>query len=336
MFAPRVVIVGSGFAALEVAFRLRGELGDGVRLELVSDSTEFRFQANTVRLPFGEADVIEPRGLLPDALREHAVEHRIAQVLGVDPAAGTLYTDRFYPIGYDHLVIATGAGVRPDEIPGLAEYGRQVSSPEQMRLFGEDLHGLAERCGRGGGGRVLFAVPPGCLCPGPVYELAFMVETWLRRREVRGAVDLRLITDEPAYLLAVSPAANELTGHQLAARGIAGTTGAELIKVNEREAVYADGAIVPFDLLVTFPPQAAAVEYDGLPTDPRGFLRCQPGTRAVLGHPEIHAPGDAGDHPVKLAHLATLQGTAAATDIAAQVRLGALRRQRWLADECLW
>ena len=46
----------------------------------------------------------------------------------------------------------------------------------------------------------------------------------------------------------------------------------------------------------------------------------EPATRQVAGHPDIYAPGDAGDFPVKQAFLAFLEADAVAEDIVAQVR----------------
>jgi sulfide:quinone oxidoreductase len=260
-------------------------------------------------------------------MRERGIEHVIAGMVGVDVAAGVVHTDRGELLGYDQLVIATGAAARPDEVPGLSDYGRQVCVPAQMRELREDLRRLAGRASMSRRERVLLAVPVGNLCPGPLYDLAFMIDTWLRGRGVRDAVEIAFTTYETSYLREVNPMAHEMTSCEFDAKCIDAATGAELIKVNEREAVYADGTTRPFDIIVAFPPQVAAVEYEGLPTDGRGFLRCELETRAVLGHPEIHAPGDAGDYPAKLAYLATMQGTATAMDIAAQLRGTALGRQ---------
>ncbi len=46
----------------------------------------------------------------------------------------------------------------------------------------------------------------------------------------------------------------------------------------------------------------------------------------MTGHPDIYAPGDAGDFPVKQAFLAFLQADAVADHIAAEVGPAAVRR----------
>ena len=60
------------------------------------------------------------------------------------------------------------------------------------------------------------------------------------------------------------------------------------------------------------------VTYDALPSDERGFIQTEATTRQVTGHPDIYAPGDAGDFPVKQAFLAFLQADTVAEHIAAE------------------
>jgi sulfide:quinone oxidoreductase len=66
-------------------------------------------------------------------------------------------------------------------------------------------------------------------------------------------------------------------------------------------------------------PYVAVVRYDDLPIDDRGFIETEPATRQVAGHPDVYAPGDAGDFPVKQAFLAFLQADTVAEHIAAEV-----------------
>ena len=102
-------------------------------------------------------------------------------------------------------------------------------------------------------------------------------------------------------------------------RGIEGHTDAVVTEVRNDGVVFANGTTRPYDLLVSFPPYVAAVTYDGLPHDDRGFLETEFETRQVRGHPGIYAPGDAGDFPVKQAFLAFLQADAVAEHVAGLV-----------------
>jgi sulfide:quinone oxidoreductase len=90
-------------------------------------------------------------------------------------------------------------------------------------------------------------------------------------------------------------------------------------RIEAGKAWFKNGTALEFDLLITFPPYAAAVQYDALPSDDRGFLTTDPDTRQVHGQPDIYAVGDAGDFPVKQAFLALLQADAAAEHLSQRV-----------------
>lgn len=209
--------------------------------------------------------------------------------------------------------------MRPDEVPGLAEHASTIWTPDQMRHLSGRLHDLRDRARRGEILDVLFLVPPGNKCAGPLYEIAFMLETWLRREVVRDRVHITWSTTEPSFIHAFGPRLHDVVTDEFAARGIAGHTGEVATEVKADEVHYADGTSRRFDELVSFPPYTAAVRYDGLPTDDRGFLTCDADTRQVTGRPEIYAPGDAGDFPVKQAFLAFLQADAAADHLASRI-----------------
>ena len=319
MTTQRVVVLGSGFAGLETAFRLRWEVGDDVHITVVSDRDDFLFRPNTIYLPFGggEGALHVPLGA---AFRRRGIEHRIATVDGVDADRGSVSLGGGRALGYDQLVIATGASMRPSEVPGLAEYAQQVWTTHQMHELGDRLQWVVQHVRHGRPQRVLFLVPPNNKCAGPLYEIAFMLDTWLRRREAREGVEIAFTTYEQSFIQAFGPKLHTVASAEFAARGIEAHTDAAVQKVTETEVGYADGSSREYDLLIAFPPYVAAMAYQGLPADERGFLHCHKASRAVLDHDEIYAPGDAGDFPVKQAYLALLQAGAVAQDIAGKIR----------------
>jgi sulfide:quinone oxidoreductase len=222
-------------------------------------------------------------------------------------------------VPYDFLVIGTGATMRPEEIPGLAEHASTIWTPTEMRSLGSRLQALLARSLRGEHSEVLFLVPPNNKCSGPLYEIVFMVETWLRRHGVRDRVRLRYSTYERSFIHAFGPRLHEVVTEEFAERGIDGHTEERADRVMDSEVVYEDGSDRRFDDLISFPPYVASYEYEGLPADDRGFLTCDLQTRQVLGHPDVYAPGDAGDFPVKQAFLAFLQADAVADHLAARI-----------------
>lgn len=316
--APRVVVVGSGFAGLEALFLLRMRLHEKVDLTLVSDREHWVFRPNSIYIPFGA----EPHSLnvdLADPLRKRDVRFHHAAIREVDADGRRIRLDDGATVPYDRLVLATGSDMRPDEIPGLAEHGESIWTADEMLSLRAALGRLRERASAGERQDVLFLVPPNNKCAGPLYEMVFMLETWLRREHARDPVSIAYATYERTYIQAFGPRLHDVVTGEFAERGIVGATEQVVTEVRDGEAVFADGTTRRFDLLITFPPYVAAVRYEGLPSDDRGFLRTELETRQVVGHPEIYAPGDAGDFPVKQAFLAFLQADAVAEHVAGQV-----------------
>jgi sulfide:quinone oxidoreductase len=276
------------------------------------------FKPNSIYIPFGAEPESLLVGLDRPLRRRHISFHR-ARVREVDPEAKRVSFEDGTALPYDFLVLATGSGMRPEEVPGLGEHAESIwTSAEMLRLRGA-FESLAGRAARGEEQRVLFLVPPNNKCAGPLYEMVFMLETWLRRKGVRERVAIAYSTYEQTFVQAFGPRLHEVVTREFAERGIEGHTGEVVARVEDGAVRYADGRERPFDLLVSFPPYVAAVDYEGLPRDDRGFLATEPETRQVRGLPEVYAPGDAGDFPVKQAFLAFLQADAAAEHLASRV-----------------
>lgn len=313
----RVVVVGGGFAGLETAFLLRQKLGRRAAITLISDAERFLFKPNTVYIPFGGSEQ-SLRIPLDGPTRKRGISFVRGSFESLDRKARVVRAGgRELP--YDYLVLATGAAMRPAEVPGLEEHAETIWSPREMASLGRRLRELLERRAEGRQRTILFLVPPNNKCAGPLYELVMMVDTWLRRQKARDGVRIEWATYEPSYIAAFGPKLHAVMTEQFAERGITGRTGLRVERVEPDAAVFETGERIPFDLLVSFPPYVAAVRYEGLEQDERGFLATEPGTRRVRGEERIYAPGDAGDFPVKQAFLAVLQADAVAEDIAARV-----------------
>ncbi|HEX5780625.1 MAG TPA: hypothetical protein VFX80_01825, partial [Solirubrobacteraceae bacterium] len=306
------------FAALEAAFLLRMRVGDQAAIRLVSDNDHFLFRPNSIYVPFGT----DPGSLLvglrkPLAKRRINFEH--GGVADVDPDARFVTLTDGQRFGYDKLVVATGADTHAEEIPGLEEHADTIWTSDSMLGVRRRFEQARDRARRGERQRILFLVPPNNKCSGPLYEIVMMLETWLRRQGVRDMVDITWSTYEHGYIQAFGPRLHELVVGEFRERGIDGHIEEVVTEVHAGEVRYGDGSARGFDHLIAFPPYVAAVRYDGLPADERGFLTTELGTRLVAGYDDVYAPGDAGDFPIKQAFLAFLQADAVAEHIAAGI-----------------
>jgi sulfide:quinone oxidoreductase len=303
---------------LETAFLLRMRAHDAVEITVVSDSDAFLFRPNTIYIPFG-ADPQRFYIELAKPMRRRQIALERGAVVEVDADAKRVTLADARKLSYDKLVIATGADMAPQEVSGLAEHAATIWTPETMLDLRRRFASLRDAAKAGSERRVLFLIPPNNKCAGPLYEIVFMLETWLRREGVRDQVQITYSTYEGSFIQAFGPRLHEVVVSEFAERGIDGHTGETSTEVLEGEVRYADGSTRAFDELVAFPPYVAGLRFPGLASDDRGFLRTDLATRQVEGNPDVYAPGDAGDFPVKQAFLALLQSDSVAEHIASQV-----------------
>ena len=304
---------------------LKARLSGRVEVELVSEDEEFVLRPNLVYVPFG-ADPAASNLRVAELLARKSITFRRDHVEGVDAEQGRVLLADEGRLPYEHLVIATGAASWMHAVSGLRDHAMGVWGPAEMLALRERVAHARGRAREGVRQRLLFVVPQHNRWALPLYEMALMCDTWLRREHAREQVDLVLVTSEASFVESAGPRMHDLIEHEFAERGIDGHTGERLIEVRTHEASFAEGRVERFDLLVAAPPHRPSVRYEGLPVGEQGFLRVDDATRQVAGHPEIYAVGDAGDFPLKDPYLALLQADAAADHIAAVVATGRFTR----------
>src|SRR5947207_1088861 len=108
---------------------------DEADIKLISDKNYFVFKPNAIYIPFG----LDPEKLkfrLDKPLKPRDIEFIQAGVRELDPDSRLVGVEGYklddYKFHYDYLVVATGAGMRPQDIPGLAENAHTVWTIEAM------------------------------------------------------------------------------------------------------------------------------------------------------------------------------------------------------------
>lgn len=314
---PRVVVLGGGFAGLESLFYLKMKLGERADLKLVTEQSKFLFKPNTIYIPFGQApekfevDLVKP-------LRKQSIELVTSSVQDINPDQRVVTTSDG-EIGYDYLVVATGAKMRSQEIPGLFEHAITVWTVDDMFRLRERIEWAKERAAGNNRTRFLFLVPPNNRCSGPLYEMVMMLDTHLRQSGCRECVDLVYATKEEAYIEAFGPRLNTVVTEEFRTRHIEGHTGYIVTGIEPGKVSFQNGQQLTYDVLVSFPPYIASGAFQQLPIDDRGFIQVEPESRRVVGHDRVFAAGDAANFPIKQAFLALLQGDAVGDHITAEV-----------------
>ncbi len=304
---PRVVIAGSGVAAVEALLALRELIGPHVAIELLAPERELVHRPSSVAVPFGFG---APDPLDVDALAAHmGADVRRAAIAGVDRDRRMVQLAGGGEVPYDCLVVAVGA--HPHRVlPGAIRFAGPADAP--------GVQDVLDAMARGDARSVAFVLPAGASWTLPVYELAVMAAVDLRSRGVRDA-RLAVVTPEREPLWLFGPAAAPAVRELLEARGVALHTSSQVRAVHEGELELESGERVPADAVVALP-ELEGPSLPGLPEDDDGFLPVDAYGR-VAGAPGVYAAGDATAFPIKQGGLATQQADAVAEAIALDLGL---------------
>jgi len=292
MNAQTVVILGGGVGGLVAANELARQLPRGHRIVLVERSATHAFAPSFLWLMTGERRAEQITRDLRVLVRP-GVEIVHAEARAIDLAAGRVETGG-EAIAYDHLVLALGAELAPDAIPGLAEAAHTFYTLDGAERLRSELAGF-----EGGTVAVVVSAMP-YKCPGAPHEGAMLLGDYFRRRGVRDAVDLHLFTPEPQPMPVAGPELGTAVQQMLASRGIAFHPLHKLAAVDPgaRELTFEGRPAVRYDLLVAIPPHRGPrlLREAGLANE-AGWVPVDRRTLATP-HERVYAIGDVTSIPI--------------------------------------
>jgi sulfide:quinone oxidoreductase len=322
-----VVILGAGFAGLELATRLSESLAGDVRVTLIDQNDSFSFGFSKLDVLFGRnatADVM----LHFDEISLEGVEFRRERVIAIDPETRHVTTEAASHDA-DILVVALGADYDLAATPGFEEGGVQyysVAGAERMRDVLSDFDS----------GKVLIGIlGQPFKCPPAPFEGALLLHDLFVERGVRDAVEIQVIGPMSAPV----PITREVSQGILSAlteRGIEYVPNQQIVELDTRssEARLASDGSIPYDLFVGIPVHRApaVVESSGLAVG-----RWVPVDKSNLAtrFPDVYAVGDVTALPMaKAGVFAEAAARVVADDIGARLRGEALQRPYEGAGTC--
>jgi sulfide:quinone oxidoreductase len=296
----RVLIAGSGVAAVEAVLALRDLGGRAFEIELLAPSHALEHRPASVATPFG-LGAPPPLDLheLADRYDVKLVDGRLARV-DVEDGAAIVVGGRARR--FDRLLVAVGA--TPVQAIGGALTFR---GPADVRA----IEWVVSEVARGHRRQVVVAIPPEATWTLPAYELAIMAAG-----ATSGAPEatVTLVTPEREPLWIFGEAASSALRELLAERGVELRTAARVDHLTDDVLWLQSGEAVMADTVLSLP-RLAGPRISGLPCDRDGFIPTD-AYGSVVGAPGVLAAGDATTFPVKQGGLATQQADAAAATIA--------------------
>jgi sulfide:quinone oxidoreductase len=289
-----ILVLGGGIGGMVAANEIRRQLPSTHRVVVVEKNAQHAFAPSFLWLMTGDREPHQIRRPLAGLLRR-GVELVQAEVLGIDPVRRTVSTSAA-EIAYDHLIVALGADLAPEAIPGLADASQTFFTFEGATRLRDTLKSLS-------GGRiavVVSAMP--YKCPGAPHEGAMLIADYFRRRGLSSKVEIHLFTPESQPMPVAGPQLGEAVRGMLHAKGIDFHPLHKLTSVDggAREMSFDNGVRLGYDLLVAVPPHRAprAAVDAGLtnqagwiPVDPQTLRTSQDGVYAIGDVTAIPIPG---------------------------------------------
>ena len=338
-----VVIVGAGFGGLAVAHGLAGARSPAVRITVIDQRNHHLFQPLLYQVGTAVLATSEIAWPIRHLLRRRKeVTTLLAVVVGIDTASHLVQFEDGTSVGYDTLILATGARhayFGHDEwepyAPGLKTLEDATSIRRRILLSLERAERETDPERRAslltfvivGGG------PTGVELAGAIAELAHQ-----NLREDFRIIDTRtarvlLIEAGPRILPSFTPDLSAYAHSALERLGVEIQLGSPVSDCNARGVIHGGRSVAADVILWAAGVRASpAAAWLGMPADPAGRMKVE-ADLTVPGHPEIFVIGDTatinawhGKAVPGIAPAAKQQGLHVAHSIRRRLRGGAESR----------
>jgi sulfide:quinone oxidoreductase len=297
----RILILGGGvggtLTANLLARKLRSRLRRGdATITLVDQTGAHTYQPGFMYLAMG-GERAERLARPERSLLDARVQLVVGEAIRIDEDARLVHLADGQRVGYEHLVLATGARILPEAIDGFEQEAHHFYSAEAATRLRGALDAFA-------GGRIVIGIAGmPYKCPPAPLEVAFLIDAELRERGLRGRSELHFCS--PIGRAFTIESVSEMATPLLADKAIELHTffNVETIDGARKVVTSLEGEELPYDLLILVPPHRGAqvVIDSGLAPPPGGWLPTDRHTLQVGGRPNVYALGDATDLPLSKA-----------------------------------
>jgi sulfide:quinone oxidoreductase len=218
------------------------------RIVLVEKNSRHAFAPSFLWLMTGDR---RPEQIERDVHRlvRHGVEVVLAEAQTIDLANRTVQTSA-QALSYDYLIVALGAELAPETIPGLAESAHTFYTLDGATKLRDALPGFGE----GTVALVVSALP--YKCPGAPHEGAMLLRDYFRKRGLSDKAEVHLFTPETQPMPVAGPVLGESVKQMLADKGIIFHPLHKLTQVDTaaHQLAFDGKETFQYDLLVAIPP----------------------------------------------------------------------------------
>jgi len=250
MASKTILILGGGIGGMVAANELRAKLPREDRIVLIERNAEHAFAPSFLWLVTGHRKPEQVRRPLQSLLRR-GVEFIHARAESLDFQTRRVIT-KSGVFSFDYLIIALGAELAPELLPGVAEGAHTFYTFEGAVRLRHALRTFS-------GGRI--AVVVGAMpykCPGAPHEAAMLIRDFLVRRGLAAKVEVDLYTPEAQPLPVAGPELGNAVLQLLEKKSIGFHPTHNLVAVDTTaRTVRFQQSVEKYDLLAVIPPHRA-------------------------------------------------------------------------------
>ncbi|NOX87294.1 MAG: NAD(P)/FAD-dependent oxidoreductase [Chlorobi bacterium] len=249
----KLLILGAGTAGTMMANKMRKHLErDEWEITIVDQFKTHYYQPGFLFIPFGiytKDDVIKPKSdFFPVGV--NVIYSKIDKI---QPEQNNVLLEDGVVLKYDYLIIATGCKTAPEEVDGLKD---KLWYKEIFDFYTvEGASALADHFKTWKGGDLVVNISElPYKCPVAPLEFVFYADAFFTERGMRDKVNITYVTPMPGAF--TKPRATKMLGELLEEKNIKLIPDFAIMEVNNDEKKIVDygGTEVPFDCLVTIPP----------------------------------------------------------------------------------
>jgi sulfide:quinone oxidoreductase len=260
-----VLILGGGFGGLSAANEIRNNLSSSqVKITVIDKKDWFMVGFAKLWIIKGIRTFENSTGSLNE-LAKKQITFLKEEVLQIDlQNKNIITTTKILP--YDFLIIAMGAVLAPEKIPGLLKNGMNLYDHNQLT----EIHNKLKKMKSGNIAISIMGMP--YKCPPAPFEASLLIDSMLRESGVRNSIQIHFYSPAPITLPAAGPEISQQILNLINSENIIFHDSCKVKSVEKNKLIFQNGE-ADFDLLLAIPPHIAPkVVYDSGLANDGGFI----------------------------------------------------------------
>lgn len=246
---PHVLILGGGFGGLSTANEIRKSLSSSqVKITVVDKKNFFMVGFAKLWIIKGTRTFENSTGSL-SGLAKKGIDFLNEEILQIDLENKNVNTTT-QNLSYDFLVVAMGAVLAPQKIPGLTENGLNLYDYRESEKIHDKIKELKS------GNIVISIMGMPYKCPPAPFEASLIIDSMLRESGIRDAFQIHCYSPAPITLPAAGPEVSKQILDLINSEKIVFHNSCKIRSIEKNKLIFEQGE-ANFDLLLAVPPHVA-------------------------------------------------------------------------------